>query len=212
MESSVMWIDYGSIAVDQAPHSWNITREMWLAMPYNDTLIEDHFLPLMLVIVQHTVSAECNDFAQCAAELRTMQGSFIAHKHYNIPYNFMIGNEGRVYEARGWNKEGAHTLGYNRCSMGIGFIGDYREEKPHHSRVTELQLNRTKMLLDDGVRRGFLRPDFRIIGAKDVQLTASPGSNLYNAIRQMENFDHQGRFRNLTCAEIQDKYGNVTFD
>lgn len=35
----------------------------------------------------------------------------------------MIGNDGRVYEARGWNKVGAHTKGYNRCSLGLAFIG-----------------------------------------------------------------------------------------
>ena len=58
---------------------------MWLAQPYDDNPIAKNFLPLMLVIVQHTVSGECTKFAQCAAELRTMQGWFIRDKGYNIP-------------------------------------------------------------------------------------------------------------------------------
>lgn len=35
----------------------------------------------------------------------------------------MIGNDGRVYEGRGWGMVGAHTYGYNSCSLGLGFIG-----------------------------------------------------------------------------------------
>lgn len=68
-----------------AIYTWNITREMWLAQPYNDSYIVEHFLPLMLVVVQHTVSGECTNFAQCAAELRTMQGWYLKTKNYNIP-------------------------------------------------------------------------------------------------------------------------------
>lgn len=39
--------------------------------------------------------------------------------------SFLIGNDGNVYEGAGWNKVGAHTLGYNRKSIGIAFIGDF---------------------------------------------------------------------------------------
>ncbi|XP_046976843.1 peptidoglycan recognition protein-like isoform X3 [Vanessa cardui] len=192
----------------KAPHEWNITREMWLAQPFNSTDINEKFDPLMLVVVQHTVSGECTKFAQCAAELRTMQGWYIALHDYDIPYNFLIGNDGRVYEGRGWNKEGAHTFGYNRCSVGIGFVGDYRGERPHHSQVTESQLNRTRMLLEDGVRMGYLRPDFLIVGAKDIQDTASPGSNLLHALYLFDNYDHKHRFRGLNCTQIQEKFGD----
>ena len=68
------------------------------------------------------------------------------------------------------------------------------------------------MLLDEGVRRGYMRPDYLIVGAKDVQSTQSPGSNLHNALQQWSNFDHHGRFQNMNCEQIQKKYGNVTFD
>ncbi|XP_047543781.1 peptidoglycan recognition protein-like isoform X1 [Vanessa atalanta] len=193
---------------DRPPHEWNITREMWLAQSFNSSDIHEKFEPLMLVIVQHTVSGECTKFAQCAAELRTMQGWYIALHHYDIPYNFIIGNDGRVYEGRGWNKEGAHTLGYNRCSVGIGFVGDYRGERPHHTQVTDLQLNRTRMLLEDGVRMGYLRPDFLIVGARDIQDTASPGSNLLQALYLFNNYDHKHRFRGLNCTQIQEKFGD----
>ncbi|XP_023941141.1 peptidoglycan recognition protein 1 isoform X1 [Bicyclus anynana] len=194
---------------DKPPHEWNITRAMWLAKPHTNSPIADALRPVMLVVVQHTVSQQCTVFSQCAAEVRKMQGNFLQDKKYDIPYNFIIGNDGRVYEGRGWNIEGAHTYGYNRCSVGLGFIGDYREEIPNLARVTELQLNRTRMMLDAGVTFGYLRPDYQIVGARDLQDTVSPGSNLYNALKQFDNYDHQKRFAGLNCEQIQEKYGSV---
>ncbi|XP_045510317.1 peptidoglycan recognition protein-like isoform X1 [Colias croceus] len=194
--------------IDKPPHEWRITREMWLAQPFNESAIAEHFNPLMLVVVQHTVSSPCTKFVICAAQLRNMQHYFIGTFNYDIPYNFLIGNDGRVYEGRGWNTEGAHTFGYNRCAVGIGFIGDYREDMPNHSRVTDAQLNRTRMILAEGVRLGYLRPDYLIVGAKDLRDTASPGSILYEAIREWPNYDHKNRFAGLTCEQMNDKFGN----
>ncbi|XP_068621744.1 uncharacterized protein [Battus philenor] len=187
---------------DVAPHEWRISREMWLAQPFDNNGTTALYDPLKLVIIQHTVSQVCTRFVLCAAELRNLQGWFIKSYHYDIPYNFIIGNDGRVYEGRGWHIVGAHTLGYNRCSVGIGFIGDYREELPSHTRVTDLQIKRTMMLLEEGVKLGFLDPNYVVLGAKDVQSTASPGSNLYNAIRQWAHYGHNSPWHNSTCEEM----------
>ncbi|XP_014366543.2 peptidoglycan-recognition protein LF isoform X1 [Papilio machaon] len=187
---------------DVAPHEWNISREMWLAQPYENNGTTKLFDPLKLVVIQHTVSPRCERFILCAAELRNMQAWFISQYHYDIPYNFIIGNDGRVYEGRGWGIEGAHTLGYNRCSLGLGFIGDYREELPVHSRVTDLQIKRAKMILEEGVKLGYLAEDYVVLGAKDLHLTASPGSNLYNAIRKWDHYGHVNLWRNSTCEEM----------
>uniref|UniRef100_A0A1E1W7N6 Peptidoglycan recognition protein n=1 Tax=Pectinophora gossypiella TaxID=13191 RepID=A0A1E1W7N6_PECGO len=188
---------------DTAP--WNISREMWLAEPYSYTNeIDSVFEPLRLVIIQHSAGSECHRFASCASVLRNIQGYYIKVKHRDIPYNFQIGNDGRVYEGRGWRKEGAHTQFYNRCSVGIGFLGDYREELIGHSSVTALQQTRAHMLLNAGVQMGFLHPDYYVVGASDIQRdgTESPGSNLYRAIQQWAHFDHENRFRNKSCDEI----------
>jgi hypothetical protein len=32
----------------------------------------------------------------------------------DIGYSFVVGEDGNVYEARGWDKVGAHTHNYNR--------------------------------------------------------------------------------------------------
>lgn len=40
----------------------------------------------------------------------------------------MVGGDGNVYEGTGWSTEGAHTIGYNRKSIGIAFIGNFQRE------------------------------------------------------------------------------------
>ncbi|KAJ8737849.1 hypothetical protein PYW08_000444 [Mythimna loreyi] len=185
--------------VDVAPHEWFITRDMWLAPPFLYPNTSTEFAPLRLVIIAHTVSSECTVFMNCAAELRALQSYFATNYKYDIPYNFVIGNEGRVYEIRGWNRIGAHSLSYNFCSLGLGFIGDYREGS---SRATDLQLLRAQMLFKEGVRLGYLHKDFLVVGAKDVIDSESPGTNLYNAIRKWHNYDHEKKYIGKTCQEI----------
>ncbi|XP_053624266.1 peptidoglycan recognition protein-like isoform X2 [Plodia interpunctella] len=190
---------------DDATHEWNITREMWLARPYNYTYFTYGYEPLKLVIVQHTVGGDCYTFTNCAAELRTLQNYFIDYKGYDIPYNFLVGNDGRIYEGRGWSVEGAHTFGFNKCTIGLGFIGDYRQNAgTQHSKVTEAQLNRTLMLLQESVRLGFLHKDYFIVAAMDLQSTESPGDNLYKALLQWEHYDHKNRFYKKNCDEIEE--------
>ena len=42
----------------------------------------------------------------------------------------MIGNDGLVYEGRGWDKKGSHTYCYNQHGYGIVFIGRYMLTTP----------------------------------------------------------------------------------
>lgn len=45
-----------------------------------------------------------------------------------IGYNYWIAFDGTIYEARGLH-EGAHTQGWNDKSIGIGFQGNFEEQK-----------------------------------------------------------------------------------
>ncbi|MFI9763150.1 peptidoglycan-binding protein [Streptomyces sp. NPDC051963] len=42
---------------------------------------------------------------------------------WDIGYNFLVDQGGRIYEGRGWDNEGAHTRGYNRSHIAVCFIG-----------------------------------------------------------------------------------------
>ena len=45
-------------------------------------------------------------------------------------YSFMIGGDGSVFEGRGWNVVGAHTLNFNDVGYGIDFMGTFIEYDP----------------------------------------------------------------------------------
>ena len=66
----------------------------------------------------------------------------------DIGYSFLVGGDGRVYEARGWYREGAHTKGYNSVGLGISLIGLYTEKAP-----SQKMLDTTKQLIQCGIRK-----------------------------------------------------------
>ncbi|CAG9782076.1 unnamed protein product [Diatraea saccharalis] len=188
--------------LDTAPHEWKISRDMWLAQEHLENSLPDEFKPVKLVVVQHTAGSECYTFDTCATELRNLQGYFLTNLRYDIPYTFLIGNDGRVYEGRGWNQEGAHTYGYNRCSVGIGFMGDYRGEMAVHTKVTPKQIQNMMQILQEGVNKGYIVPDYSIVAALDLRPTKSPGSIIYKALQQLDHFDNGTQFANRNCSQI----------
>jgi N-acetylmuramoyl-L-alanine amidase len=46
----------------------------------------------------------------------------------DIGYNFVVGEDGLVYEGRGWGRVGAHAVNWNSRSIGIAVIGDFTSE------------------------------------------------------------------------------------
>lgn len=199
--------------VDVSPHEWFISTKDWLVKPpFNRTEKNTEYNPLRLVIIGHTVGPECTRFDNCAAEMRNLQTYYIQTYKYDLPYNFLIGNDGRVYEGRGWNVIGAHTYGYNSCSMGLAFVGDYREGSPSYAKVTELQLLRAQMLLAQGVSLEYLHPKFQILGAKDLVSTESPGANIYNIIKGWPSYAHDNVFKGKSCKIIKAMFDDKTND
>lgn len=61
------------------------------------------------------------------------------------------------------------------------------------------------MLLDRGVELGYLRQDYHVLGAKDVQSSYSPGTNLYRAIQQWPAYDHNNYYNDKSCEQIYGK-------
>ena len=66
----------------------------------------------------------------------------------DIAYSFLVCEDGRVYEGRGWNVRGSHTLGYNEIAIGVCIIGDYQSRLP-----LPAALNATQELLACGVEK-----------------------------------------------------------
>lgn len=45
-------------------------------------------------------------------------------ENIDIPYNYLIGGDGRAYEARGWHRESDHVPIHSNSSLSIAFIGE----------------------------------------------------------------------------------------
>lgn len=87
-----------------------------------------------------------------------------------IAYSYLIMPSGRVYEGRGFQKQGAHTLGHN-LDIGICFPGNYE-----HDRLTKRQLVAYRMLAArlrlKGARVGKAYPH------SDTFSTSCPGNHV----------------------------------
>ncbi|XP_067636874.1 peptidoglycan-recognition protein SA [Eurosta solidaginis] len=139
--------------------------------------------PIRYVIIHHTVSSECDEFLKCAEILQNTQNYHMNDLHYeDIGYNFLIGNDGVVYEGTGWGVRGAHTYGYNMNGTGIAFIGNFADKLPSRS-----ALNAAKKLLACGVKEDELDRNYLLLAASQVISTQSPGLILYNEI---QDWDH----------------------
>lgn len=54
-----------------------------------------------------------------------------AHQALPLLHSFLIGEDGLVYEGRGWNIKGDHTgPTWNPISIGITFMGNYMGKHP----------------------------------------------------------------------------------
>ena len=49
----------------------------------------------------------------------------------DIAYNWLIGEDGNVYEGRGWTATGGHTRGYNSVSTAVSVLGNYMTRLPN---------------------------------------------------------------------------------
>lgn len=96
----------------------------------------------------------------------------------DIPYNFLIGGDGNVYEGRGIDIQGQHTENldateYNSIGICIAFIGSYVSISPNASQIEALQkfiTNFIDLRLIDTNFKMFLRDDLKYFPSKATAL------------------------------------------
>ncbi|KDR07311.1 peptidoglycan-recognition protein LB-like [Zootermopsis nevadensis] len=143
-------------------------------------------LPVPYVVIHHTfLPGFCNTSQTCEAAMRSMQNYHQnTNQWHDIGYHFCIGGTGKVYEGRGWDVVGTHTPKYNSNSTGICFIGDFRTELP-----TPEMLSAAKSLIECGVERGSISPEYKLLGHSQTRNTECPGAALFNEIKTWPHWD-----------------------
>ena len=132
--------------------------------------------------MSYTSTTFCDTLAQCVLKVRAAQTFHIEFRGWDdIAYNFLVGGDGNVYEGRGWDVRGAHTLNFNHRSIGISFIGTFIDDKP-----TPEQLAAVQSLIQFSVKNGKISKDYKLVGHRQCVKTNSP-QKLYEII---QTWDH----------------------
>ncbi|KAF8570440.1 hypothetical protein P879_02388 [Paragonimus westermani] len=131
-------------------------------------------LEIKLINVSFLVWFRTLNFERCVSS---------AEKWSDIGYSFLVGNDGKIYEGRGWGVVGAHAKGVNSRSVGIAFIGDFTKSQPSSAAISS-----ARNLIEEGVKRGKISKNYRIRGHRDVNSTTCPGARLYAIIKQWPKY------------------------
>ncbi|KAK9696416.1 N-acetylmuramoyl-L-alanine amidase [Popillia japonica] len=139
-----------------------ISRNYWGAR--SPTAIEYCIIPLKYVIVHHT-------FFKIFTWI---------YRDFTIS---AISSDGKVYEGVGWHKVGAHTKQFNTKSIGLAFIGNFTSKLPNRN-----QLRAAQIFLKCSLGLGEIDPRYKLLGARTISSTQSPGLALFHEIQTWEHF------------------------
>ncbi|XP_022286899.2 peptidoglycan-recognition protein SC2-like [Crassostrea virginica] len=142
--------------------------------------------PASLFFIHHTAGHSCHDFDTCVTALKGIQNFHMDTRGWDdIGYSFLVGQDGQIYEGRGWDHVGAHTLHYNTRGYAASFMGNYMTHPPNNA-----SLNAAKKLIEYGVSKGFVSSTYHLYGHRDVSATACPGDALYPIIQTWPHYSH----------------------
>lgn len=163
-----------------------VPREQWLRGE-----MKNLSRPIERIIVGHTADESCDDEDECKSLVRKI---YLNHPHLNdIPYNFLISGNGRVFEGRGFQYEGEHTSSsngssFNDIAIGIAFIGNFDVEPPPDAQVEAFH-NFTEYL----IKKGIISEQHKIFSQDQIVKQKTSANALINVLEGFKNF-HSGEF------------------
>ncbi|XP_043278330.1 peptidoglycan-recognition protein SC2-like [Venturia canescens] len=143
-----------------------ITRAEWGAREPTQHSTIALQTPVTKVIVHHTTKESCTSKVQCIEAMKATQNYLMDHRGMSdVSYNFYVGEDGNVYEGRGWDVAGDHVLQEKHESIGICLIGSFRSREPNEAAV-----NAVHDLIADGVALGKITRTYRLLSYYEVSL------------------------------------------
>ena len=106
----------------------------------------------------------------------------------DIPYNYLIGGDGRIYEGRGIKYQGQHTANldateYNSIGICIAFIGNYQITVPVTTQISLLT-----RFIDFYNDNGSIADDYIIVLQDDLKYFSTKATALNAEIQKFEHF------------------------
>ncbi|XP_074641729.1 peptidoglycan recognition protein-like [Tubulanus polymorphus] len=171
--------DYGeTCCLPRYCNSLNVIgRQEWNARPPKSVSYLNG--PMPMVFIHHTAMDFCYNKTSCSKEMRIIQNLHMDGRSWDdIGYSFLVGEDGRVYVGRGWDRVGAHTKGYNTRSLGISVMGNFMKRRPNNA-----ALDTVKLIIRCGIYLQKIKPDYDLFGHRQVRQTQCPGDYFYNLIK-----------------------------
>lgn len=168
--------------VDGCDNVTIVSRQEWGARQTKDS----HHMntPVTTLFIHHTAMQPCITLQDCCHEMRTIQNFHMDTRGWDdIGYNFLIGQDGRVYEGRGWNREGAHTKGWNNVAIAFSVMGNFMTHVPNQA-----ALDAVNLMIACAIKENKLTPNYKLYGHRDVGNTACPGDAFYKLIETWPHF------------------------
>lgn len=136
------------------------------------------------VILLHTRSEPCLDQATCIQVVQQLEHNAWTENGTHIPYNFLIGGDGKTYEARGWKAQhGFHRLPGLNDTIVVGIIGTYNDGRPD-----KVMYDETKALFTESIRRFSLSPHYRLYGVSGGSIPENNIAALYEEVKEWKHW------------------------
>lgn len=151
------------------------------------------------VIVHHSYRPHLPAGASLDDARSAVYGIWDYHVNTNgwqdIGYQWLVDQDGRIFEGRGWWRTGAHTEGRNSTSAAVCFLIDGDQHEP-----TDDAWAAARRVVADGIDRGALTAGPDVSGHTDYAAKTCPGTATY---------PHIGR---LTAPDIGDIVSEAEHD
>ncbi|CAB3360575.1 Hypothetical predicted protein [Cloeon dipterum] len=107
-----------------------VSRDEWGARSSRQITRRNPLSPFLMV--HHGgIRSYCTTKEACSRIIRSYQDLHMDDRGWDdIGYSFLIGEDGNIYEGRGWDRIGAHAIKYNTNSIGVCFVGDFTDRLP----------------------------------------------------------------------------------
>lgn len=183
-----------------------VKRKEWGARPPKKIVHMN--TPVTVLFIHHTDMQSCHTLEECNTEMRIIQNFHMDVRGWNdIAYNYLIGEDGRVYEGRGWNEVGSHTLGWNDVSIAFSVMGNYTAHIPNTAAIAAIF-----GLMDCAMTLNKLTSDFKMFGHRDVRPTSCPGEAFYQLIRTWKHYDHGKPVKPTPTPPLASFYEQIKWD
>lgn len=161
-----------------------VTRDEWSADPPRAKI--NLQLPIYRIIIAHTGGEFCTNESDCMRIVKELQQN---STHLDdIPFNFLIGDDAKIYEGRGFEVQGQHTTNvyateYNSVGICVAFIGNYRNDALSESQI-EVFENFTKYFIDYGI----IDENYKIFSQDQLMFNRAPADKLNEIISTRKGF------------------------